>query len=1068
MYNKLLKTTLRLALMSAIFAASVLPQTVTAQDDPAQDEGTAKTVYYVKPDAEGLKDGSSWKNASDDLQAIINEAKEGDEVWVWKGTYIPTTKAVATGTDLDVAFVLRAGVNVYGGFNSEEETESVPKFGEAGREGTSTLSGDLDKSGSWSDKDAYHVVIAAGISADSKTILDGFTISGGNANGSGNISVNGKSIPRNVGGGIICRESSPILTNLIISGNKATTFGGGIYNNTSSPTLTDVTISKNEATSNGGGIYNITSSSPKLENVTINGNNAANGGGIFNTGSSPTLTDVTINKNGATNGGGIYNTSSSSPELKRVTINENEAANGGGIFNTGTLTPKLDSVTISGNTVTASGGGIYNNGSSPELKSVIISGNAAANGGGIFNTGTVTSKLENVTISGNKATTRGGGINNAAAGSSPELTKTIVWGNSELNVYSNGSAKPTYKSSMVAGVTEAGEGDDANYAGNTDPQFVSPISAENAPTTTGDYHLMDNSPFVGISLGAYENKYEITLSGVEEEDGHDFGSVTFGYEAQTSLPVTVENTGEVYILGLSIELGGNNPTGFDITDNEGESISSIENIQYDNSKKFYVVPKTGLDVGRYAATVTVSKSKSGDETGDDSSDAVTVTETDESSKSFSVSFLVTKATPKADDLIYAPKEIDYNGKPQSVKITEHSTGLGGITIKYNGSTDAPKAAGTYEITVDIDGEGKNFNEVTNLSLGNFVIRPIKPETTDLAYDLGAVAYNGEPRPVAVTSAEGIEGLGAITVMYDGSTTVPTNAGTYKITVDIATGSNYTNNRQSVMSLGNYTINRIAPTRADIVYDLHSVVGNGSPQSVTVKAAEGIVGLGAIQVLYKGSNEGDKATENKPIDPGVYTVSVTIAADKNYNATTGDPWVLGEFIIYKPQTIQHRVTILPSSGLETFPSFGSYNIAAGANFSFRIKLNAPLVTGTILQVQTNRTGTDGLADFLITPDADGLNYTVVIFAVNQNIEITLDTPTGNASVAADALTLGTVPGALVVTNSRSDAVTLQVYTPAGTPVRLTTVPPGTTRLTVPPGIYIVTDGGAFRRKTAVVQ
>jgi hypothetical protein len=36
------------------------------------------------------------------------------------------------------------------------------------------------------------------------------------------------------------------------------------------------------------------------------------------------------------------------------------------------------------------------------------------------------------------------------------------------------------------------------------------------------------------------------------------------------------------------------------------------------------------------------------------------------------------------------------------------------------------------------------------------------------------------------------------------------------------------------------------------------------------------------------------------------------------------------------------------------------------------------------------------------------------------------------------------------------------------VRLTTVPPGTTRLSVAPGIYIVTDGGAFRRKTAVTR
>jgi hypothetical protein len=46
--------------------------------------------------------------------------------------------------------------------------------------------------------------------------------------------------------------------------------------------------------------------------------------------------------------------------------------------------------------------------------------------------------------------------------------------------------------------------------------------------------------------------------------------------------------------------------------------------------------------------------------------------------------------------------------------------------------------------------------------------------------------------------------------------------------------------------------------------------------------------------------------------------------------------------------------------------------------------------------------------------------------------------------------------------------VHVYNLAGILVRQTTVPPGTTRLSVPPGIYIVTDGGAFRCKTVVVR
>jgi hypothetical protein len=109
---------------------------------------------------------------------------------------------------------------------------------------------------------------------------------------------------------------------------------------------------------------------------------------------------------------------------------------------------------------------------------------------------------------------------------------------------------------------------------------------------------------------------------------------------------------------------------------------------------------------------------------------------------------------------------------------------------------------------------------------------------------------------------------------------------------------------------------------------------------------------------------------------------------------------------------------------------------------------------------------------ITPNADG-SYTVVIIGIRQDIEINLSIadsksgPTGSESVA-DGLNIYTTPGAIVVTNSRPDAATLYVYSLAGTLVRLTTVPPGTTRLSVPTGIYIVTDGAAFHCKTAVTR
>ena len=48
---------------------------------------SAKTVYFVK--ADGTGDGSSWANAANNIQTMIDKAIAGDEVWVAKGRYYP-------------------------------------------------------------------------------------------------------------------------------------------------------------------------------------------------------------------------------------------------------------------------------------------------------------------------------------------------------------------------------------------------------------------------------------------------------------------------------------------------------------------------------------------------------------------------------------------------------------------------------------------------------------------------------------------------------------------------------------------------------------------------------------------------------------------------------------------------------------------------------------------------------------------------------------------------------------------------------------------------------------------
>jgi hypothetical protein len=84
-----------------------------------------------------------------------------------------------------------------------------------------------------------------------------------------------------------------------------------------------------------------------------------------------------------------------------------------------------------------------------------------------------------------------------------------------------------------------------------------------------------------------------------------------------------------------------------------------------------------------------------------------------------------------------------------------------------------------------------------------------PTLSDLIFDIPEDAvYNGEPQPVEVSPAPGVEGLGDITVKYNSSTDEPVNADVYTVAVDIAAGDNY--DAATNLELGELTIDKAVP------------------------------------------------------------------------------------------------------------------------------------------------------------------------------------------------------------------------------------------------------------------
>jgi hypothetical protein len=197
-----------------------------------------QTVLYVRSDVRGGGDGLSWKTAYNDLQVALAHA-EGDgsvdQIWVAAGTYTP---APPDG-DRELSFNLISGVAIYGHFAGFETSIHERDFSNPANE--TILSGDLngDDGPDFQNygENSYHVVSA--VDVDSTALLDGFTIRGGNADGTaggGN----------RTGGGILLDSSSALIANCQIVKNRALDGGSAIRTRfTSSPVCHDCYLAAN-------------------------------------------------------------------------------------------------------------------------------------------------------------------------------------------------------------------------------------------------------------------------------------------------------------------------------------------------------------------------------------------------------------------------------------------------------------------------------------------------------------------------------------------------------------------------------------------------------------------------------------------------------------------------------------------------------------------------------------------------------------------------------------------------------------------------------------------------------
>ncbi len=293
------------------------------------------------------------------LQDALTAAQTGDAIWVSAGTYTPDQGGLYAAGDQNATFRLNKGVRLYGGFPVDNDAweSRNPTLHET------ILSGDLagDDGPNFTNYTDNCLHVLDGSGTDQTTILNGFTISGGNAGPNYH--------PANKGGGIIIFPGSPTIKLCHFTANSAAGHrGGAIFNKSdSNPWITQCRFTANRA-GEGGAICNEGDCSPLIENCEFTGNAAV------------------ATAYGYGSGGAIHNRANSNPIIRRCRFIDNTSNDdAGGIMNYSDCHPTIEQCLFSGNASNDKAGAVYDRTyCASTLKNCTFYNNQAAYGGALY------------------------------------------------------------------------------------------------------------------------------------------------------------------------------------------------------------------------------------------------------------------------------------------------------------------------------------------------------------------------------------------------------------------------------------------------------------------------------------------------------------------------------------------------------------------------------------------------------------------------------------------------------------------------------------------------------------
>jgi hypothetical protein len=414
------------------------PDYLTGQLIATEHDNQPPRILYVDANAPGANNGTSWENAYFYLQDALMFAGGGDEIRVAQGVYKPDDFVLSDrpSRGREETFQLVNGVTLKGGYagfgGPDPNARDIDKY-------KTILSGDLNRDdvdvNNPSDllteptrgENSCNVVTAT--DCNITAIIDGFTITAGNANGS-----------ILAGGGIY--GGGPKVGHCKIIANSASGVGGGIFGGAF---LQDSIVSHNAA-GEGGGIYYCEGIGTEIISCTINGNSTVGGGGsgggiLFSGDCGATITDCVISSNSAdASGGAIWTNYRCGIVFTLCAFIGNSSKGGGGAVSNNACTCQsyitFNECRFIGNQAISDGGGLFSSGYlGTQLRNCLFIGNRTrGNGGAIYDAPDAGTSLVNCTIADNIVSGKGGGIcyeSGCCGYASRGLINSIILGNSD-------------------------------------------------------------------------------------------------------------------------------------------------------------------------------------------------------------------------------------------------------------------------------------------------------------------------------------------------------------------------------------------------------------------------------------------------------------------------------------------------------------------------------------------------------------------------------------------------------------------------------------------------------------